>query len=143
MYVYIYIFTGERETWGREEEGESVSRLHARGEENPSERRRVVRERDRVGARRLAVAVRAAGRALVDGPEHDATDPSVEVGDDGLLVLDAAADARVGLRPRLEADDGLGRRDVLSERVDDVEPLCSRRLATETHHSTSMTSPAL
>jgi hypothetical protein len=46
MYVYIYIFTGERETWGREEEGESVSRLHARGEENPSERRRVVRERD-------------------------------------------------------------------------------------------------
>ena len=78
MCVYIYIFTGERETWGREEEGEKgLSVCTLEREESPSERRRVVRERDRVGARRLAVAVRAAGRALVDGPEHDAAHLSV------------------------------------------------------------------
>ena len=103
-----------------ERRGGGKRRVRTRGEKSPSERRGVVRERDRVGARRLAVAVRAAGRALVDGPEHDAAHLSVEVRDHGLLVLDAAGHARVGLRPRLEADDGLGRRYVLAERVDYV-----------------------
>ena len=63
-----------------ERRGGGKRRVRTRGEKkSPSERRGVVRERGRVGARRLAVAVRAAGRALVDGPEHDAADPSVDV----------------------------------------------------------------
>ena len=95
--MYVYTVLQERgKRGGEKRRGKSVRSI-----KSPSERRRVVRERDRVGARRLAVAVRAAGRALVDGPEHDAAHLSVEIGDDGLLVPDAAADARVGLRPRL------------------------------------------
>ena len=80
MYVYLQVLQERGKRRGEKRRGKA-SRSHARGEENPSERRRVVRERDRVGARRLAVAVRAAGRALVDGPEHDAAHLSVEVRD--------------------------------------------------------------
>ena len=90
MYVYLQVLQERGKRRGEKRRGKA-SRSHARGEENPSERRRVVRERDRVGARRLAVAVRAAGRALVDGPEHDAADPSVDVGDGAAKC--AASDA--------------------------------------------------
>ena len=64
------------------------------------EARRVGRERARVLARSLAVW---SDGCLVRGPEHDAADAVLDGGDDGLLVLDPTADARVGLRPRLEA----------------------------------------
>ena len=75
MYVYLQVLQ-ERGKRGGEKRRGKASRVCTRGEKSPSERRGVVRECDRVLARRLAVAVRAAGRALVDGPEHDAADPS-------------------------------------------------------------------
>ena len=51
---------------------------------------------------------------------HRAADLAPQVRDDGLLVLDAAGYARVGLQPRLEADDHFGGRDILQGRLDDL-----------------------
>merc|ERR1712176_127628 len=77
---------------------------------------RVGCERARVGADGHAVR---RDRSLVSGPEHDAADAVHDVRDDVLLVRDAARDARVGLRPRLEADNDLRSRDVVQGRLDD------------------------
>ena len=74
--MYVYTVLQERgKRGGEKRRGKSVSRgrLHA-VEGDASERGRVVRERDRVLARRLAVAVRAAGSPFIDGPEHDSSD---------------------------------------------------------------------
>ena len=89
MHVYYKFYRREGNVGERRGGGKASSVCTLEREESPSERGRVVRERDRVLARRLAVAVRAAGSPFVDGPEHDAAHLSVDVGDDGLLVLDA------------------------------------------------------